>query len=204
MRPLIYHPDWGKEKLWEESKCYIHNAIQHWNIPTPMIIPQAPPNGRRFSTGGTLYGEWVRPSTIYVNVPLSSMPPSTRGRKWSYPGHKSDRTCCGILAHEFAHHIAGHRKMDALEWRKVILRSKPVTSYEPTPNEAWAETMRIFILNPQLLELARPSRYFFILRYFSPIHSYGWKHILANAPDFIIKSAEKFINEGGRPCNKLI
>jgi hypothetical protein len=74
--------------------------------------------------------------------------------------------------------------------------TKPVTSYEPTAEEAFAETMRIFIMNPALLSAARPCRYAFLTTYFKPLHNLEWWEVLKNAPDFILQSAKKFTLEG--------
>lgn len=197
--PIIYDLSWPKQKLWEAGIEYIYQAARIWGVPRPVIISSRPAeNSYRFLTGGTMFGEWTRPDRIFVNVKMSTTPIKTRGRIWSYPGHKTDRTCAGILAHEFAHHLAGNTKMDFLRWRRIVANTKPVTGYEPTAGEAFAESGRIFILNPDLLWLGRPERFTFFAQYFAPLHTRTWGQVLTNAPDFIKESAAKFCQEVAR------
>lgn len=198
--PLVYHPDWSRSYLWERACGYIVQAATFWNVPQPQIIPNAPTGGRRFGTGGTHFGLWFN-GTIWVNVAEASTPVRVRGRKWSYPGYKIDRTCCGILAHEFGHHVAERVRAERAKWCQIVKDTKPVSGYEPVPDEAWAESMRIFILNPDLLRAARPERFAFITKFFKPLHDASWKSVLGNAPEFILQQANKFVLEGTRkPC----
>jgi len=198
MTPLIYNPSWDRQQLWREAQSYIHAACWAWSLPEISLKETPPPGARKFGTGGTYFGYWSPPNRIFVNVARATSPVRVRGRVWSYPGYKIDRTCAGILAHEFGHHAAGSRKMDVETWRRVVDSTKPVTGYEPTLNEAFAESMRIFTLNPDLLRLARPARYAYIIQYFSPLHNSRWEEVLRNAPEFLITQAEKFCAEGQR------
>ncbi len=195
MTPFIYDPVWTRLQLWQAAMIYSHQVCEAWNIPQPKIVPEPPPHARKFSTGGTHYGLWIAPNRIWVNVKDSTTPARVRGRVWSYPGHKTDRTCFGILMHELAHHVCGHKKLAANEWRALVTQTRPVTSYEPNPNEAWAETVRIYISNPNLLRLARPRRFEYVAQYLPLLHVASWKDVLRKAPDFIIESASKFCVE---------
>jgi hypothetical protein len=49
------------------------------------------------------------------------------------------------------------------EWRDIVKQSKPITSYEPNLHESFAESMRLFILNPDLLEQGSKPRFDFLL-----------------------------------------
>jgi hypothetical protein len=71
---------------------------------------------------------------------------------------------------------------------------------KPNPSEAFAETFRVFALNPTLLAAGWPLRYSFItasLR-LKPLHSTPWRSVLAHAPDFIKEAAEKLAARGGK------
>jgi hypothetical protein len=139
LAPLIYDPAWSRRILWDCAVDYIYQAAREWQVPPPKISDQPYPGGQKYSSGGKFYGHWVYPDLIWVNVSASTAPVKVRGRVWSYPGYKVDRTCAGILAHEFGHHCAGNRKMDAPRWREIVRATKPVTGYEPTADESWAE-----------------------------------------------------------------
>ena len=199
MEPLVYDPSWKRDDLWWEAIRYVKSACQLWALPQPILTRTAPPGAQKFSTGGTYYGHWISPNHIFVNVAKATSPARVRGRVWSYPGYKIDRTCAGILAHEFGHHAAGNTKMNANDWRKVVAETLPVSGYEPTANEAWAESMRVFILNPDLLRQGRRLRYEYITQHFGPLHDATWQEVLKNAPEFIREQAEKFCRERFKP-----
>lgn len=140
---------------------------------------------------------------IFVNVPVTALPAQQPGmRNWSYPGYKVDRTAVGVVAHEVAHHMERElqsrgrlTKTHGVAWRQLLqLCPKRVTGYEPVPSEAWAESMRLFILNPQLLELGCPERYLFIRHEvgLKPTERRNWRRVLLNHPDYI-RAAERWI-----------
>ncbi len=192
---MIYNPSWTKPEHFVVAVDFLNFACEKWNLPRP-LVHAFPRNGstHHIGTGGRFYGEWVAPDNIYVNVAAATVPPKTRGYVWSYPGHKTDRTVSGILFHELGHHCAYAKHIDSAVWKQVVSSTKPVTSYEPVPSEAFAESMRIFIGNPDLLRLARPKRYAFIREYFEPLHDLTWQEVLINAPDFIVLSATVFVD----------
>jgi hypothetical protein len=83
---------------------------------------------------------------------------------WSFPTYKTDRTPVGVVAHEIGHHVdfmlGVMEHGGRADWR-AMSRDR-VSSYEPCPEEAFAETMRLFILNPHLLEAVAPTRYAYL------------------------------------------
>lgn len=66
-----------------------------------------------------------------------------------------------------------------------------------TPGNVYvAESMRIYIWNPDLLRLGRPQRFAFISYHFPILHRVRWQDLLTNAPEFIIDNATAWINKG--------
>lgn len=145
--------------------------------------------------------------TIHVNVKSSALPTRVKSRRWSYPGYKVDRTAAGIAAHETGHHVSKKLAEEFLKcehpmaeignylpWREIVNNTKPVSGYEPTPDEAFAETMRVFILNPNLLRLGRPKRFKFLIDdlKLKPFVKLSWNQVLSNAPSHILDAADKF------------
>ena len=130
---------------------------------------------------------------IKVNVQATATPQRTRGRAWSFPGHKSDRTAAGVVCHETGHHAYFNCKLPR-GWREVVAATRPITSYEPSAGEAYAESLRLFILNPDLLRLGRPERYKYITEYHGlrPVVTLEWRAVLEHAPEHILAAAEKF------------
>jgi hypothetical protein len=143
-------------------------ALQGEYTPRAVQLLRRVAEGPVQGTGTGLYSD----GHVFVNVPRTAAPVQTPTmRNWSWPGWKTDRTAVGVVAHEVGHYVE-HRlqldgKLDAKEhgpaWRAIISKCrKTVSGYEPVPSEAWAESMRLFILNPDLLQRAIPARFDFI------------------------------------------
>ncbi len=95
---------------------------------------------------------------ILVQPSGCAKPSRGYGMKWSFPGYVTDRTPVGVVAHEIGHHIDYETGFPS----RSMPRSGKVSSYEPNHLEAWAETMRLFILNPDLLRTISPDRYKYV------------------------------------------
>lgn len=82
--------------------------------------------------------------------------------QWSFPGYTVDRTPMGVMAHEHGHYVDHARgyPSDRKEWK--ALRSERISNYEPNSSEAFAESFRVFLLNPALLKVVAPGRYGFL------------------------------------------
>lgn len=144
---------------------------------------------------------------VFVNIPRTAVPVARPSmRNWSWPGWKTDRTAVGVVAHEVGHHVEhelqslGHitSTKHGIAWRAIISQhKKQVSGYEPVASEAWAESMRLFILNPDLLRKALPWRYDFIcsvgLKPLPSLLKKGWKKVLNNAA--YEAAAERFIGK---------
>jgi hypothetical protein len=148
---------------------------------------------------GASYGLYFD-SNVFVNVTKSRLPvQNPGGMAWSYPCWKTDRTAIGILAHECGHHadeetgLPGRSK----QWKEVCEKGRKLTSYEPKIYEAWAETMRLFILNPDLLRLGIPHRYKFITEVVKliPSETRPWQEVLYNHTAYVY-AGEKWIKKG--------
>ncbi len=99
---------------------------------------------------------------IWVNADACARPAKGNPRQRSFPGYTSDRTPIGVVTHEAGHHVDWRTSTSKVsDWQKLCKREK-VSSYEPYPHEAFAETMRLYILNPALLKSIAPNRYAFL------------------------------------------
>jgi len=141
-------------------------------------------------------------STVYVNLAKCAQPVLKPGaRRWSYPCWKTDRTPMGVVAHEVGHHVSAafrtSRKIPLIcgMWR-IAARGKRVTGYEPCLEEAIAETLRLFILNPALLEAAIPSRYTFLTDVLGlkPSEPRDWQEVLGNHAGYV-QAGERWITK---------
>lgn len=162
-------------------------------------------NGPLVGTKTGLYTD----SHIFVNVPVTAWPvQKPQARSWSWPGWKTDRTAIGVVAHELGHYlehyfqIMGQLSIEECRgsWMDIIenhnkqyrSRKKQVSGYEPVPSEAWAESCRLFILNPDLLQRGLPERYNFIRKFVRPSEGRQWFEVLGNSNYY--KPAERWMN----------
>lgn len=138
---------------------------------------------------------------VQYNLASTRHPSTVRG--WSYPGYKADRTVHGVLAHEVGHYIWMLRVADfaqrRLEWNLLIDRSQDVSGLKDGEEDRFAETMRLYILNPTLLRDAVMSRWEFLQRtlQLQPSVTRHWKDVLAGSPPHQ-KAAERWITHTHR------
>ena len=104
-----------------------------------------------------------RTASVHIWPYLCARPAVGVARAWSFPGFKTDRTPVGVLAHETGHHIDWMldltKPLASRDWHTREMKREAVSSYEPCAAEAVAETLRVFILNPDLLAAFAPTRY---------------------------------------------
>jgi len=147
-----------------------------------------------------------RDGHVFVNLPVTALPVRVPAmRSWSWPCYKTDRTAMGVVAHELGHYVEDilqkkktlKSDVQGIQWRVLIefTGRKPVSGYEPVPSEAWAESMRLFILNPDLLRLAIPARYNFIREFLKPSERRTWSEVLGPAHKSYFTAAERWIKE---------
>jgi hypothetical protein len=108
-------------------------------------------------------------------------------RQWSYPGYVVDRTPYGVLQHELGHHVD-----EAKTYRRGILSSKwreatgelKLTSYCDNDMEWFAELFRLFVSNPDLLQILRPKIYrLMIERWPKRAEERNWAQVLVSAQE---------------------
>lgn len=127
---------------------------------------------------------------IFIAPKICTKPTKTPGFCWSYPNYFVDKTCYGVLLHEFGHYV--HYLLS----HPVIPIETPITSYEPDEGERFAETMKIFVGNPDLLKHSNPRRYNFLLKLgLKPSKKSSWKILLKDAHPRFIKAVENRIRK---------
>jgi hypothetical protein len=148
--------------------------------------------------------EWTSPG-INICVEHCGRPADdSPGRNWSWPGSTTDRTPYGVVCHELGHHcdwLASDKRGTYFGDFGVSVMARsgeaPLTSYAATnPAEWFAEAMRLFVINPDLLRLLRPKTYGIISLRFKPIRGRDWINALgSNVPARVVKSLR---NKGAR------
>lgn len=151
---------------------------------------------------------FYRKDTIYIAVHKCAHV-GTAGSSWSYPGYVIDRTPYGVFAHELGHHVDVHlgKKLGFKQFAYSSMLSEDImnksgeeklTNYCPNPAEWFAEMMRLFITNPDLLQKVRPLTYRLLRGYLTPVVKIAWEAVLFAAPDRTLLQARKKIEDARR------
>lgn len=135
---------------------------------------------------------------VVVNMKRCRMPARVPGYSWSYPGYKADLTPYGVIAHELGHHVWYHimreDRIKQASWKYTSKSGAPVSSYEPNPEEAFAESIKLWITNPALLRDGRPERFNYLQSLgLVTVHGLSWRSALCNAHPRLITAAEQWI-----------
>lgn len=111
-------------------------------------------------------------------------------RCWSHPHYFTDRTVYGVLHHEFGHYLHEYLKFPRLPKGR-----KKITSYEPSASERFAETIKLFLGNPDLLREYAPERYDKLIAIgLKPVTKKDWKTVMQEdgmSPRFVKRAKEK-------------
>lgn len=144
------------------------------------------------SNSTSQYGYFDAPDTVVVNVSRCRAP-SWTGYSWSFPRYQADLTPLGVLCHEVGHYIHccfGWRKW-IKEFRSEQLHLIPLTSYEPNTGEAIAESLKVFISNPTLLNCIAPERFDWLSEWLTPVETRHWRELLSDSPRHILATSRK-------------
>jgi hypothetical protein len=190
---------WNKYTAYEGMKKLLINYCEKHEIELPSFH-EIPKNSRQSQWNG-YWRERKKGAEIHVNLIKSRPPTKNPGFAWSFPGWKADLTSVGILCHEFGHHIYYRHKdgnylqerwenfFSGNDWKK----ESGITSYGNSEiAEDFAETAKVYFLNPDLLAYLWPKRYA-ILRETGilPLHTLTWQEVLKSAHEKYHKQVEK-------------
>lgn len=174
-----------KEELFNYGVKIINEFCELNNIKKPNIV--LIDGNKRGACGYYTY----RNKTIHICLKKCAREVTTpTGWGWSHHGYFSDREPAGVVCHEFGHylhHILTNNKM------KLTAKGR-ITSYEPNYYERFAETIKLFMLNPDLLKQYNPARYKEITSLgIVPVITTDWKTTLGKDinPKFIAAAENK-------------
>lgn len=115
---------------------------------------------------------WYENKVCYIVPSACATPAVNPGFKWSYPHYLVDRTLLGVICHEFGHYVH-----ECLKYPKIGRLGLKITGYEPNMDERFAETMKVFLTNPDLLKHYNPKRYDYLTKRLKlkPVYTADWK-----------------------------
>lgn len=156
--------DFSRVELYEAGIRASTEALERAGIGPPAF------HDRRVA----FFGEYSPRRGVIVHVARTRLPTRTPGYAWSFPGYKADLTAFGVVAHECGHHL------EHVLGYCPVMPGKRVTSYEPNAAEALAESVKLFITNPDLLRVGRPRRWAALLAagLVPPPEMSGWETVL--------------------------
>lgn len=145
---------------------------------------------------------YYRPTRIHICVAKCAAI-GMGGQAWSFPGHSVDKTPYGVLAHELGHHVDVLRSTVVDRYRgnfssdlRAVSGEPKLTNYCPDDGEWFAEMVRLFITNPDLLRLLRPQTHALLIdRGLKPVVGEDWRTVLADAPARTIALCERRVGE---------
>lgn len=161
--------NYDRDTLWRQALVLCQAFCEENAIEAPRIVTR---------TRTQHHGYWTSEGRIVVNLERCLPPTKTPAYAWSFPGYKADLTVAGVLAHELGHHAEDDSGITARDWRVYTNGEPPPTSYAPNWHEDFAESMKIFVLNPDLLRIGRPRRYEALAAVFTPTVQVSWQEVL--------------------------
>ena len=119
------------------------------------------------------------------------------------PGSFEDHSALGVLCHEVGHHVDYTLNPKAYSRSKVsgfadlIDCEAEISDEEYNIHESFAEAIRLFITNPDLLMRGRPARWELLTRQLGlrPLHVKGWKVVLQKAPKYVHSAVEWWLQD---------
>lgn len=143
-------------------------------------------------------GGWSAIAIDMAGSPTEKRVKSPNGNFWQAPGFAEDFTPYGTFCHEVGHHAdyTLHPKAYSAQngFEDVVLHEEDVSRIEHSVTEAFAEAIRLFITNPNLLREGRPERFEYLTKMgLKPLHDAPWRTVLSKAGKRVNSAAEAWI-----------
>ena len=216
--PIVLDPRWPRERLARVGRDISFEWLTANRLPLPdrvYLDREAANAARRQSDPRSkplLRPEWLgvyqRPwpggwSAVAVSVSDCPRRQTLRlnGLKAirQAPGSFTDFSPLGVFCHEVGHHVdyslhpKGYSRRNG--FTDVIDNEEEVSGIEHNVHEAFAEAIRLFVTNPDLLRRGRPDRYEYLTKGMGlkPLHSGSWRLVLARAGKGVRGAVEKWL-----------
>lgn len=119
------------------------------------------------------------------------------------PGSFEDNSALGVLCHEVGHHVdyklnpRAYSRSKVSGFAELIDCEEEVSGEEFNIHESFAEAIRLFITNPDLLKKGRPNRWALLVDHLAlrPLHNQGWQKVLVKAPKYVHRAVEAWLRD---------
>lgn len=166
-----------------------------WRPPgEPMIMPE-------------WAGSYVRatrswPSALALNldgcVAGSAYKDHAGARRVQGAGSPTDFTPYGTFCHEVGHHVDYllGKASRSKAFRRVVEDEPEVSDAEHNVLESFAEAIRLFVTNPDLLRLGRPLRWSYLRKrlQLKPPHACSWRQVTRRQHRCVKRSIERWLD----------
>jgi hypothetical protein len=117
------------------------------------------------------------------------------------PGSFEDYSPIGVFCHEVGHHVdyalnpRAYSRSKASGFPSVVDDEEEVSRGEYNVHESFAEAIRLFVTNPDLLRRGRPERWEHIVGKLKlkPLHDEPWQRVLSKAPLYVKRSVVEWL-----------
>ena len=215
---VVFDPSWSRERLARVGRdvSFAWLAVNRLRPPSRVFLDVASANAWRQSTKGEdlILSAWSgvhlsEGGVTAIAVNLENCHRLSKFRMFGSgpfiiqaPGSFEDYSPVGVFCHEVGHHVDR-----ALSERGFSRTSEPfislvdeeseVSRFEYNIQESFAEAIRLFITNPDLLRVGRPQRWEFLTKTLrlKPLHATPWRRVLNRSAKVVRASVPAWVAE---------
>jgi hypothetical protein len=216
---VVVDPRWPNERLARvgQDVSYAWLTLNGFSFPDRVFLDPAQANAWRQATAGKdlILPEWSgvhlsEKGVTAVALNLSACLRASRFRmfgngRWvsQAPGSFEDYTPYGVFCHEVGHHVdyslhsKGHSKRCGL-FLSLVEEEEEVSGFEYNVQESFAEAIRLFVTNPDLLRVGRPLRWDYLTKVLrlKPLHAAPWRRVLSLSAKRVRASVPAWMEAG--------
>lgn len=205
---VILDPKWTPQRLARVGRdiSFAWLALNRLPLPDRLFL-------NRESAGDMLERAWLgshqtkngfsRIAVAVEDCDFSGRFDTPQGMLIQAPGSFEDHTALGVLCHEVGHHVdfslnpRAYSRSKASGFSVMLDDEEEVSRGEYNVHESFAEAIRLFMTNPDLLRRGRPNRWEHLTRKLKlkPLHNQRWQTVLRKAPRYIHRSVEGWLKE---------
>lgn len=205
---ITLDPRWSPRRSAQVGKGLTYTWLTLNRLPLPDVL-----HLDRESAGRMLERAWLGShhhkkgvSTISIaveDIDLSGRFDTPQGVLIQAPGSFEDYSVIGVLCHEVGHHVdytlnpKPYSRTKASGFSSLLDDEEEVSRNEFNVHESFAEAIRLFITNPDLLKRGRPERWehLTVKLKLKPLHLEHWSVVLQKAPQYVHRAVRAWLED---------